>query len=422
MRICYYEDLNVRNLEPLALCRPAFDLWCGASSLLDRQRRFFGATEMGALVRPLIAEHCAVLHPEMSVNHQEWLKQGVQVLVNARWLPKGMPASSLQTAHVGMVGDQVAYVALPPMDLSECPPSEITDYVEDCRRSLPQLEAGGHLIEYPWDLVEHNGEALEQDFLLRRGTGVDAPHVAVVGSRERLVIHPAAQVDPMVVANTTKGPVLIDRGAVVHPFSLLEGPCYIGPESWVLGAKIRGGTIGPVCRVGGEIEASILQGYANKAHEGFLGHSYLGEWVNFGAGTQISDLRNDYGQVNFIIAGQKVNSGLIKAGSYIGDHTKTGLNTLLNTGTTVGPFCHLLASSSYTPKNVPAFCSFWHGQLQDRADFRQLFTTASIVMRRRNREWTANHADFYLALYDYTSTHRRQMLWENEQRRLRRIM
>ena len=100
-----------------------------------------------------------------------------------------------------------------------------------------------------------------------------------------------AAIEPFVVADTRNGPVLVDAGAVVHSFSRLEGPCYVGPESWVLGAKLRGGTVGPRCRVGGEFEASILHANSNKYHDGFLGHSYVGEWVNLGAGTQISDLR-----------------------------------------------------------------------------------------------------------------------------------
>ena len=100
------------------------------------------------------------------------------------------------------------------------------------------------------------------------------------------------------VADTTGGPVVIDREAVVTAFTRLEGPCYIGPRTQVHGAKIRAGTtLGPDCRIGGEVEASIVQGHSNKYHDGFLGHAYLGEWVNLGAGTQNSDLRNDYGEV-----------------------------------------------------------------------------------------------------------------------------
>src|SRR5205085_8278996 len=109
-------------------------------------------------------------------------------------------------------------------------------------------------------------------------------------------IDPTARLDPMVVVDTTGGPVVIDAEVVVHAFSRLEGPCYVGPGCQVLGAKVRAGTsLGPGCRVGGEVDASIILGRSNKYHDGFLGHSYVGEWVNLGAGTHTSDLRNDYG-------------------------------------------------------------------------------------------------------------------------------
>jgi UDP-N-acetylglucosamine diphosphorylase/glucosamine-1-phosphate N-acetyltransferase len=422
MRICVYEDAAVANLEPLALTRPAFDLRCGAFSLLERQVRYWNAGEVGAIVRPELAEFCAVLHPTLTVNNRSWLQSGPVVLVNARWLPPPGPASAPRNAQVGVAGNQVAFVAVPWEGLAEATLAALAAYVAECQQTLPSVEAGGRMIDYPWDLVESNGEALEQDYQLRKGRGVPAPHVTVVGPRERLIVEAGARVDPLVVIDTTKGPVLIDRGAVVQAFSLIEGPSWVGPDTHVLSARVRGSSLGPVCRVGGEVEATILHGYSNKAHDGFLGHSYLGEWINFGAGTQVSDLRNDYGPVTVAIAGQKVNTGLTKVGSFVGDHTKTGLNTIFNTGTAVGPFCNLLASDTFLPKTVPAFCSFAHGRLQDRADFRQLFTTAATVMRRRNREWTGGHADFFLALYGSTADYRRQVLRESEQRRLRRTM
>src|SRR5437763_1256292 len=145
------------------------------------------------------------------------------------------------------------------------------------------------------------------------------------------------------VADTTQGPVMVNAHAVVTSFTRLEGPCYVGPYTQIQGAKIRPGTtLGPQCRVGGEVEASIIHGHSNKYHEGFLGHSYVGEWVNLGAGTSNSDLRNDYGEVTVTVAGRRVPTGLTKVGCFLGDHTKTGLGTLLNTGTNAGAFCNLL--------------------------------------------------------------------------------
>ena len=121
--------------------------------------------------------------------------------------------------------------------------------------------------------------------------------------------------------DATRGPVLIGREAVVQAFSRVEGPCYLGPGTQVLAARLRGGSFGPQCRLGGEVESSVVQGFSNKYHDGFLGHSYVGEWVNFGAGSHTSDLRTDYGPIKMTVNGAAVQSGVIKIGSYLGDHT-----------------------------------------------------------------------------------------------------
>ena len=160
----------------------------------------------------------------------------------------------------------------------------------------------------------------------------------------------------MVVADTTGGPVVIGEGAVVTAFTRLEGPCAIGADTHLLGAKVRGGTtIGPHCRVGGEVECSVVLGYANKYHDGFLGHSYVGEWVNLAAGTSTGDLRCDYRPVRVPVDGAEVSTGRTKVGSVIGDHAKTGLGVLLNCGTALGCFAQVLPTGTLAPRAVPSF-------------------------------------------------------------------
>jgi UDP-N-acetylglucosamine diphosphorylase/glucosamine-1-phosphate N-acetyltransferase len=189
----------------------------------------------------------------------------------------------------------------------------------------------------------------------------------------------------------------------------------------VFAAKIRAGTtLGPECRVGGEVEASILHGYSNKYHDGFLGHSYLGEWVNLGAGTHNSDLRNDYGEVTMIQRGSPVHTGMNKVGCFIGDHAKTGLGTLFNTGTNVGAFCNLLPAGRFAPKYAPSFTSWWNGSLREAFTLDQLLATAQIAMQRRGITLTQTHKALYGWLLEETEVERRQALRESEQRQLRR--
>jgi UDP-N-acetylglucosamine diphosphorylase/glucosamine-1-phosphate N-acetyltransferase len=423
MRICLFEDEQVAFLEPLTLTRAAFHLRCGAYALYQRHQSYFASAELGAFVRPHLADLCRLLHPDMAVNDSAWLKQAPTVLVNARWLPPEDRPGDLNTPRVALVGEQIAYAIVPSNSLPEGAPETLVECVEQSSQNLPHTQAGGAMIDYPWDLIEHNGDLLCRDFPRGSRSPATRDGWAVVGSRDRLFIDPRASVDPMVVADTTHGPVVIDGDAVVHAFTRLEGPCYIGPGSWVLGAKVRGHTtIGPMCRVGGEIEASIIHGNSNKYHDGFLGHSYVGEWVNLAAGTQVSDLRNDYGSVPVTINGTRLDSHSSKVGSFIGDHTKTGLNVLLNTGTVVGAFCNLLPSGALLPKVIPSFCRYYHGQVQARSDWREMINTAAKVMQRRGQELTGTHSALMNALYDQTAAQRKQALREGEQRRLRQSM
>jgi UDP-N-acetylglucosamine diphosphorylase/glucosamine-1-phosphate N-acetyltransferase len=420
MRVCLFEERGVANLEPLTSTRPAFDLLCGLTTLAGKQLRHFGPCDTGFLVRPSLADLVRLQHPGTPVNDLAWLRAEPAVLVNSRWLPPPDAISGPTGPCVALVGDEVAYAVVGPDRLTYCSANTLEDCLETWKSTLPHCRAGGRLVGHLWDLVEANGGQICQDF--RSDPADPCPEtLSVVGPRDRLRVDPTARLDPLVVADTSQGPVMIGPQAVVSAFSRLEGPCYVGPHTHVLGAKIRGGTtLGPGCRIGGEVEASIVQGYSNKYHDGFLGHSYLGEWINLGAGTSNSDLRNDYGPVTVIANGRPVATGQNKVGCFIGDHAKSGLNTLLNTGSNIGVFATLLPSGGLLPKYVPAFASWWNGALADRADLPGLLQTAAAVMQRRGCTLTEAHAALYRALFDQTTAERRRVLREAEQRRLRR--
>jgi UDP-N-acetylglucosamine diphosphorylase/glucosamine-1-phosphate N-acetyltransferase len=418
MRIGIFEDNGAERLEPIALTRPTWALRCGASLLWERHQRALAAAEVHAWTRPALTELARLENPELPINEpcqpDAW--------VNGRWLPPAAPRIECSRAHVGLVGQSIAYVVPPRGDGPEHP-SAVDDWLRHCLDRLPTSTADGTMIDYLWDAVDRNGDALCQDWdWFSTLHGQNRNHgIAVVGAADQLAVAADAMIEPFVTADTRGGPVLIDRGAVVHSFSRLEGPCYIGPEATVLGAKVRAGTtVGPRCRVGGEVECSIMLANSNKYHEGFLGHSYVGEWVNLAAATQTSDLRNDYGMVRVTVNGQRLATGHTKIGSYIGDHTKTGLCALLNTGSVVGAFCNLLPSGTLLPQVVPSFCQVNYGVINERFDLRHLFATAATVMKRRGAELTETHKDYFFTLFDQTAALRRKMLRESEMRRLRR--
>jgi UDP-N-acetylglucosamine diphosphorylase/glucosamine-1-phosphate N-acetyltransferase len=424
MRVCLFEDRGTAWLEPLATTRPVFQLLCGQTSLGSKQAHYFAPCAAGLLVRPLLADWLRLQYPDTPVNDLDWLRAEPVVLVNGRWLPPAGTAADLSGPCAALAGDELAYAILGPDHLAGCTPATLDEFVADWKVTLPHRPAGGTMVRFPWDLVEQNPTQLRADFRQVRScaASVACPeNVAVVGPRDGLLVDPTARLDPLVVIDTTGGPVTIDREAVVHSFTRIEGPCYVGPHSHLLGAKLRAGTtLGPQCRVGGEVEASILHGHANKYHDGFLGHSYVGEWVNLGAGTSNSDLRNDYGEVTVVLGGEPVKTGLAKVGCFLGDHTKTAIGTLLNTGSHLGAFCNLVPAGLLLPKYVPAFTTWWNGSLREVRDLAGLLETAAKVMRRRGCAFSAVHAALYSGLFEVTAAERRRAILEAEQLRLRR--
>jgi len=422
MRICLFE-LHPETLHPLTLTRPLFELRCGLTTLADKIFRHFQASDRAAFVRPALVDVAALDHPDLKLNCDRWLGDQVTVLVNSRWLPPSQRAAIEADSHVALVGEDVAYVKLSAEQLRFVTAANLADHVEHWKNTLPRREAGGSLIHHAWDLVEANGLQIIQDFaaMQPREPSAVVSHLALVGPRNQVWVHPSAHIDPMVVVDTSAGPVVIDRGARIDAFTRLEGPCYVGAGSHVFGAKIRKGvSIGPGCRVGGEVEASILHAHVNKYHEGFLGHSYVGAWVNLAAGTHTSDLRCDYGEVSMTVAGQHTPTGQRKVGSFIGDHSRTGLGVLLNTGSTIGAFAQVLPASGFAPRFIPSYTHWSGGTLIETPNLDEAFATAQIVMERRGKSFAAAHRDLFDKIFSETAMERRIALRSWEQKHLRR--
>jgi UDP-N-acetylglucosamine diphosphorylase/glucosamine-1-phosphate N-acetyltransferase len=425
MSLLVFEDAGVFNLEPLSLTRPAFDLRCGACTLLERLERYFSTEARNFIVRPGLEGLCQQHHPRAAVNQVDRHTSGPMILASARWLPPAGTLNYSGSGFVGMVDEQIAYLVVDKLAAADLRTEVFPERLARWKQTLPRQQAGGRVLDYPWDVVEHNGAALETDLAFWRE---DSRHrrsldgLTILGDRDQVVINATARIEPFVVIDASKGPVLIDRDAQVLSFSRLEGPCVIGAKTQILSGRVRGGSIGPECRVGGEVEASVIQGYTNKYHDGFLGHSVVGAWVNFGAGTQVSDLRNDYGPITMSVGGRRVDSGLIKIGAYLGDHTRISIGTLINAGTVVGPYSQLIASGSLLPRLFPPFSQYGHGRMQERTDLSQVLATAQTAMARRGQAWSEIDTEFFFALNEATAGERRRLIRESEQHRMRRVV
>ena len=281
-------------------------------------------------------------------------------------------------------------------------PLEVEAIIE--RHRLRRVETPeARLLSFPWQLIEFNPEVIGDDFSRSpvRGQAEDCviyPGVHSVDSA-RVVIGEKAVIRSGVVLDATGGPVIIGDHAVVMPNATLVGPVSIGAGSIVkAGARILDGTsVGPVCKIGGEVAETIFAAYSNKQHDGFIGNSYIGEWVNIGAASNNSDLKNNYSGVRMWCAGSERETGRQFLGLLMGDHTKTGINTLFNTGTVVGFNCNIF-SSELPRKFVPSF-SWGHGETMIPYDLDKAMQTAAVVMERRDVRFSAAHRALFSSLF-----------------------
>lgn len=212
-------------------------------------------------------------------------------------------------------------------------------------------------------------------------------HTIVLGPRGRVAAR-GAVIEPGVVFDVRGGAVVIERGAEVRSGTRIEGPCWIGANTRVVGGFLRGSVIGPSCVIRGEVAASVFLGYANKAHDGFVGHSVIGHWANLGAGTTTSNLKNTYGPVRLHVAGERIETGRTFVGSLVGDHAKTAIGTMLSTGSVVGAGANLLGGAS-VPRYVAPFT--W-GPAGERVTEEGFLRIAARVMPRRGVELTAERS------------------------------
>jgi UDP-N-acetylglucosamine diphosphorylase / glucose-1-phosphate thymidylyltransferase / UDP-N-acetylgalactosamine diphosphorylase / glucosamine-1-phosphate N-acetyltransferase / galactosamine-1-phosphate N-acetyltransferase len=202
----------------------------------------------------------------------------------------------------------------------------------------------------------------------------------VLGDAAAIALHDAA-VEPGVVFDVRNGPVVLESGVEVRSGARLEGPLWIGANARVLGGPVRTSAIGPRVNVRGELSTCVFLGYANKAHDGFVGHSVIGRWANLGAGTITSNLKNTYGRVRLDIAGSPLETGLQFLGSLIGDHAKTAIGTLLSTGTVIGTGANVF-DTPRAPKYVPPFA--WGGGGDARMTREGFIQIAERVLPRRD--------------------------------------
>jgi len=403
------------RFSPLCLSRPLWELRCGMTSLGEKMIAQTSAAGVAGFLPEYLAETTRT-RTSWPVNDPASLAGDDLLIVDSRLKAEGFDVAQAGPSEVGLDEDGVVlYARVSAADASKLDCGSIKAFLAAAKQSLPTVACGLSKWEYIWDLVLANPNQITVDFAAagRSGTEgtVEQPN-AIRGSASEVYIAPGAEVHPMVVLDAKEGPIYLDENVVVHPFTRIEGPCFVGRDSILLGAKCReGNSIGPVCRVGGEIEESIIQGYSNKYHDGFLGHAYVGEWVNLGAMTTNSDLKNDYSSVSVSLDGKRpVDTGSTKVGSLIGDHTKTSIGVLFNTGCYVGAMSLILATGKPLAKFIPSFSWFMEGAVTKGFGKNKIYETARKAMPRRGCQWTDAEEAMWEEVFKMTAPMRDELI------------
>ena len=278
---------------------------------------------------------------------------------------------------------------------------------------LPALGVDAEFITWPWDLMARNADAIAADLSgLRAGIHGVVHRLACIESPERVAVEEGAHVGAFALLDAGAGPIVVRRGARVEPHTHVKGPCVVGAGTQLLGGVISGSTFGPECRIAGEVEASVWQGYANKRHHGFVGHSAIGEWVNLGALTTTSDLKNNYGNVRVWVDAREVDTRSPKVGAFVGAHVKTGIGSLLPTGASVGAAANLFGGGRFAPRHVPPF-AWWDGERLLEHELERCVATARIAASRRARTLEAGAEAALRALHAATARERALLLTES---------
>ena len=345
-----FEDTHADHLQPLTLTRPAHDLRVGLLTVREKWLRALGARDASGPLRP----HLEGVFPACRPGRTETL------WINARYLPTPALVAAITHRAQGHVRHEEDVVAA--WAAADETAAWLATGVPGPRDQGTSAPADGvRRLRFAWDVFLLAGAEIAADVAAlgwQPGPGPGWSAAARVDRPERLFMHPSAVVEPGAVLVADEGPILLDEGSRVMAGALLRGPLAVGAHATVkMGAQIYGETvIGPWCKVGGEVANAVFHSYSNKAHEGYVGNAVFGQWVNLGADTTASNLKLTYGPVKLLdwATGGTIDSGQQFVGTIMGDHCKTGINTMLNTGTVCG-VCSLIFGAAYAPREIPSF-------------------------------------------------------------------
>jgi len=386
MSVLLIENTDFKRFYPITRTKFLWNITTGIYSPLERYERQF--QDVKVLSIRFSQKPFSYLSEEFSekIYQKDSL---VNTIINSQYIPSENLSPQMNTIGITKDGNFI-YLReekIKPDIIEKIINKEIKSLLS--KYKVIELENGIFLKDLT-DIIKYNSQAIECDsFLVKRDSNFITPD-------NNIYIEKTAKIQQFVSLQAENGPIIIDKSAVVRSFTIIDGPAYIGKSSLIDSAKIRSGTtIKDYCKIGGEVEESIIESYSNKHHEGFLGHSYAGNWVNIGAMATTSNLKNNYSEVKLKIGEKQKPTGCIKFGSIICDYTKIGIGIMLNTGTVICEGCNLFNEGKIYPPFVKPFS--WG--LNKVYEIEKFIEDMQKMMSRRNIKLNENRIKFLKAIH-----------------------
>ena len=383
MNYIVYEDLKVDNLNPFSLNHASFEIRCGVYSNIERVFNLLSPEDkLYLVVRKDIENIVRERFPQLIVN-PEIIPSGLMLNGATIWNKDLINKLEIDKSY-SCNGSLIA--------INRSISTNLNEFNALLESSIQvTLDIDAIHINYIWDLIFNISNILKCDLIYGNKlvpiTSLDSTTIdssVIFNNKSNIFINENISIGAGAILDASSGPILIDKSVKIDIGALIQGPIYIGSKTIINpGAKLRGNiSIGPVCKIGGELEDVVIQGYTNKQHDGYLGHSFLGEWINLGANTNNSDLKNNYSNIRMKISKDlEINTLKQFLGSCIGDYTRTGISTMLNSGTFIGIGANVFGSG-FQPKYIN---SFQWGE-SDKTDFDKFIETCIKIKERRSEK------------------------------------
>ena len=359
--ITIFEDSNALNFEPISLTRPVFDIRYGSLTLYERLKELSNNKITAFYVRDSLKELAKKKHLNSLLSYEEasnkvwlngsvvWTKDLIDKVISSK---KSVFVTEGNLVGLNSLNDNSVIIDL------------IKDFsIEKIPEGVMVHDLKVEKINYLWDILNNIKSIVIEE---QKNSNV------LLKEYKNIVI------------DESGGPVIIQDNVVIEPFTYLKGPLIIDEGSKILShSRIENSIIGPGCKIGGEVSGTIFQGWSNKAHYGFLGDSFVGEWINFGAGATNSNLKNNYKSVLVNVNNNIIDTNSLFIGLFIGDHSKISIGSQINTGTNIGVGCSILAQT-FPDTHIPSFSFYNNGSIK-KINFKKFIETTKIVKDRRNQ-------------------------------------